>query len=312
MIAMPIPPYQELLQPILKTLSSDGEEMSKLRLVEVLATELQLKDEDVHAKLPSGTGTLLEHNIDWARSHLQMQGLLEGSLERGLRLTTKGWDYARQYYPDIVRQRFVASLPGTSSPTQCKDKLNAATRLLGLAGASEAAVSSETATLQQLGRLNDELGLALIERVCRQSPSFFETLVIDLLLAIGYGRGRRDLAQRLGRTGDAGVDGVVAMDELGLDLVYLQAKRYRPEIPVPVAAVRDFVGSLDAKRATRGVFFTTSFFPASAHDYVSQSTFRVVLVDGRRLAKLMMDHNIGVRVKDEIKIRRIDESYFEA
>jgi restriction system protein len=97
-----------------------------------------------------------------------------------------------------------------------------------------------------------------------------------------------------------------------LDLVYLQAKRYRPEIPVPVSAVRDFVGSLDAKRATRGLFFTTSFFPASAQDYVNQSTFRVVLVDGRRLANLMMRHNVGVRIKDEIKIRRIDESYFAA
>jgi restriction system protein len=135
-------------------------------------------------------------------------------------------------------------------------------------------------------------------------------LVFDLIRAMGYGRGQPNLAQRLGRTGDGGVDGVVAMDELGLDLVYLQAKRYRPEIPVPVSAVRDFVGSLDAKRATRGAYFTTSFFPSSAYDYVGQSTFRVALIDGPRIAQLMMQHNIGVRTKQEIRIRRIDESYF--
>lgn len=309
---MPIPSYQELLQPILKILSLDGEEMSKSRLVEVLTNELALKDDTLLAKLPSGKGTLFEHSIDWARSHLQMQGLIEGSLERGIRLTAKGWDYARQYYPDAARQRFVAPLSDSGPTSQCQDTLHTAARLLGLSDPNEATLSNETATLQQLRRLSDELGLAVIERVCRQSPSFFETLVVDLLLAMGYGRGQRDLAQRLGRTGDGGVDGVVAMDELGLDLVYLQAKRYRPEIPVPVSAVRDFVGSLDAKRATRGVFFTTSFFPASAQDYVNQSTFRVVLIDGRRLANLMMRHNVGVRIKDEIKIRRIDESYFAA
>jgi restriction system protein len=166
--------------------------------------------------------------------------------------------------------------------------------------------------LQQLRQLNDELAHALIVRICRQSPSFFETLIVDLLLAIGYGRGQRDLAKRLGRSGDEGVDGVVAMDELGIDLVYFQAKRYRPEIPVPVSAVRDFVGSLDAKRATRGVFFTTSFFPASARDYADQSTFRVGLIDGQQLAQLMIRYGIGVRTKEEIKIRRIDESYFAA
>ena len=164
----------------------------------------------------------------------------------------------------------------------------------------------------QLKRLNEELGFELIERICRQPPSFFEALVIDLLVAMGYGNGHRALARKLGRSGDCGVDGVVALDELGLDLVYVQAKRYRPQICVPVSAVRDFVGSLDGKRASRGVFFTTSFYPASAREYANQSSFRVVLIDGKQLAELMMRHNIGVRVKDHIKIRRIDESYFIA
>jgi restriction system protein len=189
--------------------------------------------------------------------------------------------------------------------------MGTASTLLGL---SPKAIlpEGETATLLQLKRLNEELRLELIDRVCRQPPEFFETLVIDLLIAIGYGSGHRALARKLGRSGDCGVDGVIAMDALGLDLLYVQAKRYRPQICVPVSAVRDFVGSLDGKRASRGVFFTTSFFPASARDYICQSSFRVVLIDGKQLAELMMRHDIGVRVKDDIKIRRIDESYFAA
>jgi restriction system protein len=306
---MPVPAYQELLQPMLKVLSTIGDEMSKARLVEALSVELGLSQQDIHRRLPSGNATVLEHNIEWARSHLQMQGLVEGSLERGLRLTSKGWTFAGQSYPDLLRQHFGGALP---APGNCAEAFDSAKLILGLSRQEKTPPADETQLLRQLRQLNDELALALIERVCRQSPGFFELLVIDLLLAMGYGRSCPNLAQRLGRSGDGGVDGVVAMDELGLDLLYLQAKRYRPQIPVPVSAVRDFVGSLDSKRATRGVYFTTSFFPASAHDYVAQSSFHVVLVDGRRLAHLMMQHNVGVRVKDEIKLRRIDESYFAA
>jgi restriction system protein len=306
---MTVPSYQDLLQPMLKVLSAEGDEMSKSRLVQVLSVELGLTDDDVRRRLPSEGATVLEHKIEWARTHLQMQGLVEGSLDRGLRLTARGWSFAGQNYPEMLRHRFGGSVaPSPNSP----EALDTAKLLLGLSHREKGSPPDEDHLLQQLRALNDELALALIDRVCRQSPAFFELLVIDLLLAMGYGQSCPNLAQRLGRSGDGGVDGVVAMDELGLDLLYLQAKRYRPELPVPVSAVRDFVGSLDSKRATRGVYFTTSFFPASAYDYVGQSSFRVVLVDGRRLAHLMMQHNVGVRVKEEIRLRRIDESYFAA
>jgi restriction system protein len=303
---MAVPPYQQLLQPLLKVLSTHGEELSKQSLMQRLGAELCLGEEEINEKRPSGLGTCFEHNIEWARSHLQMQGLVEGSLERGLRLTAKGWCFASQYHPGAIRERYCEApiiVP--------QEAIDSAQRFLGLSETGGRPVD-EAGVLQQFRHLNDELSLALIDRVCRQSPEFFELLVIDLVLAMGYGRGQPNLAQHLGRSGDGGVDGVIAMDELGLELLYLQAKRYRPEIPVPLSAVRDFVGSLDAKRATRGVYFTTSFFPASAYDYINQSSFRVVLIDGRKLTSLMMKHNIGVRVKQEIKIRRMDESYFAA
>ncbi len=306
---MPIPDYENLVEPMLKVLCADGEDAPKSLLVSRITDELQLDPVEAQAMLPSGTCTVLEHRIDWARSYLQGQGLVEGSLNRGIRLTERGWHQTADRYPELARRRSTPVRGVSETPVDAGEQMGTAATLLGL---SDAGPPCEGETLLQLKRLNEELGFELIERICRQPPSFFEALVIDLLVAMGYGNGHRALARKLGRSGDCGVDGVVALDELGLDLVYVQAKRYRPQICVPVSAVRDFVGSLDGKRASRGVFFTTSFYPASAREYANQSSFRVVLIDGKQLAELMMRHNIGVRVKDHIKIRRIDESYFIA
>jgi restriction system protein len=306
---MPIPDYENLVEPMLKVLCADGEDAPKSLLVSRISDELQLDPVEAQAMLPSGTCTVLEHRIDWARSYLQAQGLVEGSLTRGIRLTERGWHQTADRYPELARRRSTPVRGLSETPVDAGEQMGTAATLLGLSNASP---PCEGETLMQLKRLNEELGFELIERICRQPPSFFESLVIDLLVAMGYGNGHRALARKLGRSGDCGVDGVVALDELGLDLVYVQAKRYRPQICVPVSAVRDFVGSLDGKRASRGVFFTTSFYPASAREYAGQSSFRVVLIDGKQLAELMMRHNIGVRVKDHIEIRRIDESYFIA
>jgi restriction system protein len=159
-------------------------------------------------------------------------------------------------------------------------------------------------------RAQAALASELIARIHAQSPDFFEALVIDVLLAMGYGGRRRDLAQQLGRTGDGGVDGVIAQDELGLDVIYIQAKRLKPGGMVPVADVRDFAGSLDAHQASKGVFVSTAQFTEAAREFVGRLSRRVVLVDGLRLSDLMIRHNIGVRVKESYQIKRIDADYF--
>ena len=159
--------------------------------------------------------------------------------------------------------------------------------------------------LAQTGLIRD-----LIARIHAQPADFFEYLVIDLLLAMGYGGRRRDLAQRLGRTGDGGIDGLIAQDELGLDLIYLQAKRLKPGTTVPVSDVRDFAGSLDARHAVKGVFFATNHFSAPAIEFCGHISRRVVLVDGERLAELMIRHNIGVVVQETFQIKRVDRDYF--
>ena len=157
-----------------------------------------------------------------------------------------------------------------------------------------------------------DLERQLLTRVHHLHPTAFEGLIIDVLLGMGYGTGRVDLARRLGRSGDGGIDGVIDLDELGLDAIYVQAKRYRPLDAVPVSAVRDFAGSLDAVRASRGVLFTTARLTPACHEFARQSTRRIVLVDGAKLVQLMIRHGIGVRQRATVVFRNLDEAYFLA
>lgn len=159
-------------------------------------------------------------------------------------------------------------------------------------------------------RLQRELQDQILRSICNCDPAFFENLIIDVMLALGYGKRRRDLARCLGRSGDGGVDGVVSMDELGLDQVYFQAKRLRPGHPVPPAALRDFAGSLDAHRAPKGVFVTTTHFSQAAEEFRKSVSRRVVLVDGKALTDLMIRYNIGVVVQSSFQIKEIDAAYF--
>lgn len=159
-------------------------------------------------------------------------------------------------------------------------------------------------------RATHSLRLELLGRILAQSPEFFEHLIIDVMLAMGYGARRRDLARRLGRRGDGGVDGVVEQDELGLDVIYLQAKRYKLGSPVPVADVRDFAGTLEARHAGKGVFVATSQFTKAGRDFVSLLSRRIVLIDGETLTGLMIRHNIGLKVLETFQFKRLDGDYF--
>lgn len=159
-------------------------------------------------------------------------------------------------------------------------------------------------------RAQFSLAAELLGWIHAQDPVFFEELVIDVLLAMGYGGRRRDLSRRLGRSGDGGVDGLISMDELGLDLIYLQAKLLKPGSAVPVSDVRDFAGSLDAHHASKGIFVATSHFSVASVSFCQKISRRVVLVDGTKLIELMIRHNVGVRVHQSYQIKRIDPDYF--
>lgn len=159
-------------------------------------------------------------------------------------------------------------------------------------------------------RATQDLRQALLGRILAQPPEFFEQLIIDIMLAMGYGARRRDLARRLGRKGDGGIDAVVEQDVLGLDVIYLQAKRYKLNSSVPVGEVRDFAGSLEAHHASKGVFVATSQFTRAARDFVARLSRRIVLIDGQTLTGLMIRHNIGVKVQESFQFKRLDGDYF--
>jgi restriction system protein len=158
--------------------------------------------------------------------------------------------------------------------------------------------------------LDEDLIGALRGRIHSGSPAFFEALVVDLLWSMGYGGRRRDLARRIGKCRDGGIDGLIDRDELGLDTIYMQAKRYAPDATVPIPDIRDFAGTLDAHRAAKGVFVTTARFSAAAVEFCRQLSRRVALIDGRRLAELMIRYGLGVRVVESWQVKKIDEIYF--
>ncbi len=167
-----------------------------------------------------------------------------------------------------------------------------------------------TAVIAAHLRETRQLRSDILARIYVNSHAFFEKLIIDVLLRMGYAGRRRDLARHLGRSGDGGIDGIIALDELGLDVILVQAKRLRPGTTVPVGQVRDFAGSLEARRASKGIFVTSAQFSAAAHEFVGALSRRIVLVNGNELADIMIRHNIGVQVRETYQFKELEAAYF--
>jgi restriction system protein len=288
--------------PTLQTLGRRHDEISVGALEDDLVRSLRITAEERARMLPSGAQTVLANRLNWARAYLSRAGLIElprrghcRATERGRRLLAEGVNEINvgvlERYPEFVAWRTQQKEEGPSEPAQARE-------------------SPEEAIASSYETLNAELAREIVQRVHSFSPAFFERLIIDLLVRMGYGGGRQEMARSLGRSGDGGVDGVVKEDALGLDVVYVQAKRLDPDKAVPVREVRDFVGGLEGNRATKGVFVTTSHFPSSAYDFITRVSKRVVLIDGPELASLMIRHRVGVRIKETYEVKKIDEDYF--
>ena len=288
-------------------LLADEQEHTVTAVRERLADHFSLTPEDLEAQIPSGRAKLFMNRVGWATTHLYRSGLIERSRRSVYRITPRGQEILAQE-PNRVDLRVLAQFEefqefrgrtpavdvpattearnGHSEPEQTpEEQIDAAYRLLRAALAAEA-----------------------LDRVMEQSPSFFEQLVLDVLRAMRYGGSHEDAAARLGKSGDEGVDGVIREDELGLNLIYVQAKRWQN--PVGRPEIQKFFGALHGKRASKGVFITTSSFTADAAAYAEGVTPRVILVDGKRLARLMIDHNVGVTSYRKYEIKRIDSDYF--
>ena len=299
---MSVPSFQQLMLPALQTIGQRYDEISIAGLEEEVGKALRISPEERQVRLPSGNQTLFGNRLNWARSYLSKAGLIELPRRGYCRATDRGRELLAEglieidlglleRYPEFVAWR------SQSKGAEVVDDP-------GIRENAEALIASS------FELLNTELGRDIVERVHSFSPAFFERLIIDLLVRMGYGGGRAEMGRALGRVGDGGVDGVIKEDELGLDVVYVQAKRLDPDTGVPLREVRDFVGGLEGHRATKGVLVTTSYFPSTAYDFITRVSKRVVLIDGQELANLMIRHRVGIRVKDVYEVRKIDENYF--
>ncbi len=305
---MAIPDYQSLMLPVLLA-SADGE----IRIsdaVDQLAQKLSLKPEERAELLPSGKQTMFSNRVHWAKTYLGKAGLLESTRRGHFKITSRGREVISSN-PGRIDINFLNQF---EEFRQFKEK--SAQSDVRDSAPAEPTVTARKETPDEIMRvahrqIDASLAQELLDRIRAAPPDFFERLIVNLLLSMGFGGSAVDAGRAIGRSGDDGVDGVIDQDALGLDRVYIQAKRYADGNNIGAGAIRDFFGSLDRHKATKGLFVTTSTFSASARDTAEFLSKRIVLIDSEQLTKLMIRHNVGCRIEDTLHIKKIDEDFFE-
>jgi restriction system protein len=300
---MPVPDYQSIMLPLLKTVSN-GKEFKFREIIEVLAVEFKLTEKERRELLPSGTQCLFDNRVGWANTYLKKAGLLQSEKRGFVQITELGKQVLKSN-PPIINASYLRKFDSFNqfvgyTQTNKGHEVDEA---------SETPQTPEEALEGIWTNLNRTLATELLQKVKQTDASQFEKLVVDLLLAMGYGGSRQEAGNIVGKSGDGGIDGIIKEDRLGLDKIYVQAKRW--ENTVPIKEVRDFAGALMAQKAHKGVFITTSDFPKSAHEFVQNIDRTIVLIDGLRLAELMIEFEMGVSVKETYRIKEIDLDYFE-
>lgn len=305
---MTVPTYDQLMLPLLK-LAGAGLANNLPTAEKLLAKEFNLSEEDRALLLPSGQQSALRNRTGWASFYLMKAGLLIKPKRGHFEITPRGRDVLESPPPRIDKLflskfpefiEFISGAAGTGdssfvSPAQTKAPPNDVTPDEALQGAYQ--------------QLRTELASELLAKLLQVSPEFFEQIVVELLVAMGYGGSRRDAGERLGKSGDGGIDGIIKEDRLGLDVIYIQAKRWQGTVGRP--EIQKFVGALHGQRAKKGVFMTTSTFSLEARDYVSNIDVKVALLDGMQIANLMIDAGVGVTPFATYVVKRLDSDYFE-
>jgi len=298
---MPIPSYQDIMSPLLK-LTADGKEHSKDEAVEHISGLFRLTEEEKQTLLPSGHQTVIGNRAGWARTYLKMAGLLEYTKRGYFKITDRGLDTLKEN-PPRIDIKYLEQFPEfVEFRAKHRGDLETEEGRGGLKTPEELIEEGQRS-------ITEGLSQDLLTELKKASPMFFERLVIELLVKMGYGGSVKDAGEAIGRTGDGGIDGTIKEDKLGLDRVYIQAKRWESN-PVGRPEIQSFVGALAAHKATKGIFVTTSDFTREARDYVPKISTNVVLIDGKRLAELMIEHNIGVSTSRVVEIKKIDLDYF--
>ena len=303
---MAIPDYQSIMLPLLRYLG-DGLEKSNAETMETLAHEFQLTSEEVSRLLPSGQSTVFSNRIAWAKAHLKRAGLIESPRRAVYRISDAG----RQVLgnpPARIDVKLLKRFPGYAWKRSKGDGQNEVADKDSGDGTLENDLTPEEHVEYGYNQLREQLAEELLAEVKEAPPDFFERLVVDLLLAMGYGGSRQDAGRAIGRGGDGGIDGIINEDRLGLDVIYIQAKRWEGTVGRP--EIQKFAGALQGNRARKGVFITTSNFSRDATDYAGNIDSKIILIDGEQLTGLMIDYGIGVTQIASYTLKRLDSDYF--
>lgn len=300
---MAVPDFQSFFKPLLD-IAADGKEHSMKEAREKIAVDFNLNQDERSELLPSGTQTKFDNRVAWAKSYFVQAKVLESPRRAYLRITERGKHLHAQGH-ERIDVKVLSQYPEfVEFHNPNKQNKYAQTET-----AQE--ISSETPeeTLQKAYQsIRSDLASEILDHIKTNTPGFFENLVVDLMVAMGYGGSRSDAGQSIGQSGDEGIDGIIKEDRLGLDVIYLQAKRWESTVGRP--EVQKFVGALHGKRAKKGVFITTGKFSEEAHDYVKSIDPKVILIDGKSLANYMIDFNLGTSTSVTYEIKRIDSDYF--
>lgn len=298
---MPIPDFQTLMRPLL-ALHADGLEKTQVELRAELARQFALTSVELEERIPSGLANTFANRVAWASTHMKQAELIIKP-RRGVSVITERGRSVLEEHPDRVDMLVLEQFP-----EYMDFRTRSRTRPRPASSESTEPVTPEEA----LDSAGDELRAALVEdlrvRLTGVDDAFFEEIVLDVLVALGYGGAKRDAAERVGRSGDGGVDGVIREDTLGLDAIYVQAKKWARDRTIGPREIREFIGALQDAEAAKGVFITTSSFSTEARDLARRR--RVALIDGAELASLMADAGVGVTVVRHFEIKRVDEDYF--
>jgi restriction system protein len=298
---MPIPDYQAMMLPLLN-FSRDGKEHSAREASDALAELYSLSEDERKELLPSGQQAVFTNRVAWARTYLKQAGLIEATRRGFFRISGRGLEVLKKK-PSSIDVKFLEQFPEfLEFRNRRKDK----DEVVESAEVSQQTPEESLESAYQ--KLRYDLGQELLNQVRQCSPSFFEKLVIDLLVKMGYGGTRKDAGSAVGKSGDGGIDGIIKEDRLGLDIIYVQAKRWEGTVGRP--EIQKFAGALQGQRARKGIFLTTSGFTADAIDYISRIESKIVLIDGDTLSQLMIDHGVGVAITAIYEVKRVDSDYF--
>jgi len=301
---MAIPDFQRIMLPLLK-FCSDGKEHTNREALDALAQEFGLTEEEQKELLPSGQQCVIDNRVAWARAHMKMADILENTRRGVFRITERGQDILKQK-PEEINLRFLRNFP-EYEVARGKHKENQKQK--GAPGTDEQETKTPAEQLEEAYQtLRENLASEIIAQLKAASPIFFEKVVVEVLVKMGYGGSRKDAGQAIGRSGDEGIDGIIKEDRLGLDIIYIQAKKW--EDPISRPEIQKFAGALQGKRARKGIFITTSRFCDTAKEFAVNIDNKIILIDGQQLAQFMIDFGVGVATDAVYELKRVDSDYF--